>query len=70
MGWKPKSAEGIPGQKTSEKNVRSKPEGKWSYRQYAGKIRDPRAGFSIKQYQDEQTTPEFNQKKEGERTGK
>ena len=33
--------EAVARQKTSEKNERSKPEGKWSYLQYAGKIREP-----------------------------
>ena len=39
----PVSNPGLPHsrQKTSEKNVRSKPEGKWSFRQYAGKIPEP-----------------------------
>jgi len=36
-----KECRGHSRQKTSEKNVRSKPEGKWSYLQYAGKIREP-----------------------------
>jgi len=31
----------VGGGRDTEKNVRSKPEGKWSYRQYAGKIREP-----------------------------
>src|SRR5574337_1421700 len=40
-GMEAKECRGHSRQKTSEKNVRSKPEGKWSYLQYAGKIREP-----------------------------
>jgi hypothetical protein len=40
-GMEAKECRGHSRQKTSQKNVRSKPEGKWSYLQYAGKIREP-----------------------------
>ena len=36
-----KECRGHSRQKTSEKNVRSKPEEKWSYLQYDGKIQEP-----------------------------